>query len=160
MNAEPALPLALELSSRQNMSLSVTGRRFFFGLLGFNLLATGLWFAYIGAWLILPFAGLEFFLVWWAFKLVSQRAEDYEKLTIADFVVAFESQINGTRNKFECNAHWTQLHCMSCYNGHRCELSLHYAGRQVAVGRLLSDEQRFNWADALQGKVKVVRAAL
>jgi uncharacterized membrane protein len=152
--------LALELSSRQNRSLSLNGKRFFFGLLGCNLLATGLWFMFIGAWLILPFAGLEFLLVWWAFKLVAQHAEDYEKLTIADFVVAFESKIKGTRNKFECNAHWAQLHCLSRYNGHRCELSLHYAGKQVSVGRLLSDEQRFSWADALQGKVKVVRAAL
>jgi uncharacterized membrane protein len=160
MSSEPVLPLALELSSRQNMSLSVNGRRFFFGLLGCNLLATGLWFSFIGAWLVLPFAGLEFLLVWWAFRLVSQRAEDYEKLTIANFVLAFESQIKGNKNKFECNANWAQLYCFSRYNGHRCELSLRYAGRQVPVGRLLSDEQRLSWANALQGKVKVVRAAL
>jgi uncharacterized membrane protein len=160
MSFEPDLPLALELSSRQNMSLSLNGRRFFFGLLASNLLAIGMWFSFIGAWLVLPFAGLEFLLVWWAFKLVSQRAQDYEKLTITNFVLAFESQIKGSKNKFECNAHWTQLYCLSRYNGHRCELSLRYAGKQVAVGRLLSDEQRFNWADALQGKLKVVRAAL
>jgi uncharacterized membrane protein len=160
MNAEPALPLALELNSRQNMSLSLNGKRFFFGLLGCNLLATGLWFTFIGAWLILPFAGLEFLLVWWAFKLVSQRAEDYEKLTVADFVVAFESQIKGTSNKFECNAQWAQLYCMTRLKGNRCELSLRYAGKQMPIGRLLSDEQRMHWADALQGKLKVIRAAL
>ncbi len=160
MNAEPVLPLALELNSCQNRSLSRNGKRFFFGLLGFHLLATGLWFTFIGAWLILPFAGLEFLLVWWAFRLVSLRAEDYEKLTIANFVLAFESRIKGCKYRFECNAQWAQLHCLSRYNGYRCELSLHFAGRQVPVGRLLSDEQRFGWANALQGKVKVVRAAL
>jgi uncharacterized membrane protein len=160
MSSEPVSPLALELSSRQNMSLSLIGRRFFFGLLGVNLFAVGLWFSYIGAWLVLPYAGLEFLLVWWAFSLMSRRAGDYEKLTIANFVLAFESRVKGNRNKFECNANWAQLYCLSRYNGHRCELTLRYAGRQVPVGQLLSDEQRFNWADALQGKLRVVRAAL
>jgi uncharacterized membrane protein len=160
MSFEPVMPLALELSSRQNRSLPLHGRRFFFGLLAVNLLMVGLWFSFIGAWLVLPYAGLEFLLVWWAFKLVSQRADDYEKLTIANFVLAFESQVKGRRNKFECNASWAQLYCFSRYNGQHCELSLCYAGKQVQVGQLLSDEQRLNWVDALQGKVKVVRAAL
>lgn len=138
----------------------MNGRRIFFGLLAVNLLAVGLWFTFIGAWLVLPYAGLELLLVWWAFRLMSLRADDFEKLTIANFVLAFESRIKGCNNKFECNANWVQLYCLSRYNGHRCELSLRYAGRQVPVGQLLSDQQRLKWADALQGKLKVVRAAL
>lgn len=158
MDAESLTPSPLELNSRQNMSLSPAGKRFFLGMLAGNLLAVGLWFTFMGAWLVLPFAGLEFLLVWWAFKLVSLRAEDYEKLTIAGFVLAFESRIKGSIDKIECNARWAQIYCLSRYNGHRCELSLRYGGNQVPLGRLLSDEQRFNWADALQGRLIVVRA--
>ncbi|MGB8338069.1 MAG: DUF2244 domain-containing protein [Burkholderiales bacterium] len=160
MSSETVSPLALELSSRQNRSLTLNGKLFVLTLLACNLLAVGLWFTFIGAWLVLPYAGLEFLLVWWAFKLVSLRADDYEKLTVADLVVAFESRIRGTRSNFECNAKWAQIYCLTRYNGKHCELSLRYAGRQVPVGSLLSDEQRFRWANALQGKLKVVRAAM
>jgi uncharacterized membrane protein len=160
MTSTPVTPLALELSSRQNRSLSPNGKRFFLGLLACNLLAVSLWFVFVGAWLVLPFAGLEFLLVWWAFRLVAQRADDYEKLTVADFVVAFESQISGDKNSFQGNAKWAQLYCLTWLKGNRCELSLRYAGKQVPVGRLLSDEQRMNWANALQGRLKVVHAVL
>jgi uncharacterized membrane protein len=160
MNAHSEIHAPLKLVSRQNCSLSPVGRRFFLGLLGFNLLAVGLWFTFIGAWLVLPFAGLEFLLVCLAFKLISQRAEDYETLTVADFVLAFESQIKGSKNSFECNARWARLYCLTRLKGNRCELSLRYAGKQVTVGRLLNDEQRMVWAATLQRQLKVVHAAL
>ncbi len=148
-----------KLISRQNSSLSNIGKQLILLSIFFNLAVVGLFFAVMGAWPVLPYAGLEFLLLWYAFRRISERENDFECLTVADFVVAFESKLKGKVSRFECNRAWVQLLCRVGARGARCSLSLRYAGQTVSIGRLLTDDQRMQWAQTLQGKITTVRAA-
>lgn len=112
----------------------------------------------MGAWPVLPYAGLEWLAVVWAFSRIAQRDQDFERITLADSNVAFESLVCGRACCLEGNRAWAQLLCSTDAKGRRCKLNLRYAGKQVVVGRLLNDDQRLEWARALQGRMTVIWA--
>jgi len=64
----------LTLVARRNNSLSSGGRFLVLGSLAAVVLAISLGFALSGAWLILPFAGLELLVVGLAFRCMEQHA--------------------------------------------------------------------------------------
>lgn len=67
---------------KRNCSISPAGLLgVFAGLAGF-VLAVGVAFAAAGAWLVLPFAGLEIALLGAAFVAVARHATDYEKIEL------------------------------------------------------------------------------
>src|SRR5215510_9003168 len=70
------------LVARRNNSLSATGRALVLGSLVVISLAISLAFAYLGAWLVLPFAGAEMGVLYLAFRHVQRHAADFESLAI------------------------------------------------------------------------------
>ena len=60
--------------------MSPAGLAKVFAALSFLVLAIGAGFAAAGAWLVLPFAGLEVLLLGTAFALYARHAADYERL--------------------------------------------------------------------------------
>lgn len=67
-------PQRFLLASRRNNSLSSTGRSLVLTSLALVFLAIFLPFAVFGAWLILPFAGVEMVLLYLAFRTTQSRA--------------------------------------------------------------------------------------
>ena len=65
-----------------NRSLSPVGRIVFLALIFSNILIVAAGFAFVGAWVVLPFAGVEIVALGLAFYLVSLRDGDFERLTI------------------------------------------------------------------------------
>lgn len=108
-----------------------------------------------GAWLVMPFAGLEVLCVLLAFKLVRAHEEDYERLEIAQGNGRFEARTARRVSQLEFNPEWAQVVCRQ--SGWRCDLALRFKGRQVAIGRLMSDEERMDWAQELKPRIRVVR---
>ena len=86
-NARRELPFregarGFSLILKRNCSISPAGLACVFAALGVAALAIGTGFALAGAWLILPFAGLEVLLLTAAFLLQARHATDYERIEL------------------------------------------------------------------------------
>ena len=124
--------------ARRNNSLSSTGRLFVFAFIFAVSIGIAAGFALLGAWLILPFAGLEMLVLYLAFRYVDRRAGDFERIAIAGDRVEIEICEAGRSSSYEFNRCWAQL---VSREGERLALRSH--GREVEIGRYLDDEQRF-----------------
>lgn len=78
------------LTLKRNCSISPSGLACVFVALAVVVLAIGMGFAIAGAWLILPFAGLEVVLLGGAFLLQARHATDYERIALEDDRVKVE----------------------------------------------------------------------
>lgn len=67
---------------KRNCSTSPAGLACVFVALAVAVLAIGTGFALLGAWLILPFAGLEVILLGAAFAFQARHASDYERIEL------------------------------------------------------------------------------
>jgi uncharacterized membrane protein len=67
---------------KRNCSISPTGLACVFAALAVAVVAIGVGFAIAGAWLILPFAGLEVLLLAGAFILQARHATDFERIEL------------------------------------------------------------------------------
>ena len=124
--------------ARRNDSLSSAGRLLVFAFIFAVSIGIAASFALLGAWLILPFAGLEMLVLWLAFRYIDRRAGDYERIAIAGDRVEIEVCDAGRRSRYELNRYWAQL-----VGGDGERLALRSHGREIEIGRYLNDEQRY-----------------
>ena len=136
-----------------NRSLGATGRRMFLGAVAATTLGIGALAAAIGAWPVMPFAGLEVALVFFAFHLVRLHDADFERLEIGEHEVRIESRDAQSLTRFVAHRPWARIIVRD--RGARCTLGLAYAGRTVQLGRLMSDEGRRKLAEELRGRIAV-----
>lgn len=150
-NVEP--PADFIIIARPNCSLSPASRLVFLCGLVCVTFGIALLFAWAGAWLILPFAGLEVGVLWWAFHHIAQHAQDYEKITIQGDRVTVESQNAQQFSRQEFNRHWAQLSVHRPARG-TCRLALRSHGRERELGRHLSSAQRVALANQLRMQLR------
>jgi uncharacterized membrane protein len=136
-----------------NRSLGPAGRRMFLALMAATTLGIGAFAAAVGAWPVMPFAGLEVGLVFLAFHLVRLHDADFEHLEIGPHEVRVVSRDAESLTRFVAHRPWARVIVRE--RGARCTLGLAYAGRTVQLGRLLSDEGRRRLADDLRGRITV-----
>ena len=99
----------------------------------------------------MPFAGLEVAFVWLAVRAIERHDGDFERLEIAEGEVRFTARDAAVETCFVANAAWARVVVEE--RGARCALGLRYAGRTVALGRLLSDDGRRELAQAMRGRL-------
>ena len=136
-----------------NRSLGAAGRRWFLGAIAATTLGIGAAAMAIGAWPVMPFAGLEVALVVLAFHVLRLHDADFERLEIHGHEVRVEARDAERLTCFVAHRPWARLVVRE--RGPRCTLGLAYAGRTVPVGRLLSDEGRRRLAGELRGRIAV-----
>ena len=107
----------------------------------------------IGAWLVMPFAGLEVAFLALAFHVLGSHDADFERLEIGEHEVRVEARDARRVVRFVAHRPWARVVCRE--RGARCTLGLAYAGRTVPLGRLLSDEGRRRLAGQLRGRIPV-----
>ena len=134
-----------------NRSLGVVGRRWVLGAIAVNTFGIASFAAWLGAWPVMPFAGLEVALVAAAFHVLGRHDRDYERLEVDEHEVRYETRIADRVTRFQANRSWARVEVVN--RGDCCTLRLLYAGRSVALGRLLSDEGRRQLAEALRGRL-------
>ncbi|HKA39436.1 MAG TPA: DUF2244 domain-containing protein [Burkholderiales bacterium] len=134
---------------RRNNSLSSTGRLVAFALIFIVSIGIAVAFATFGAWLILPFAGLEMLVLFIAFRYMERHAADYELIEIDGDTVKVEWANGGTLLRGAFNRHWAQV--VSNEDGSRIALRSH--GRELEIGRYMNDEQRLDLARALKRRL-------
>jgi uncharacterized membrane protein len=127
------------------------GRRWALGAIAATTLTVAAGAVAIGAWPVMPFAGLEIALLALAFRVLRQHDADFERLEIGEHEVRVEARDARHVTRFVANRPWARVVVRA--HGSRCTLRLAYAGRTVPLGRLLSDEGRRRLAEDLRGKI-------
>lgn len=134
-------------------SLDVVARRWVLGWIAFTTLGVAAGAAALGAWPVMPFAGLEVALVAFAFRVLSRHDADFERLEVGEHEVRLEAREARRFTRLVAHRPWARVVVRE--EGWRCSLELLYAGRAVPLGRLLSDEGRRQLAQALRGRLPV-----
>jgi uncharacterized membrane protein len=126
-------------TARRNNSLSSSGRLLAFGFILTLSLGIALAFGLaLGAWMVLPFAGLEMLVLFLAFRHIGRHAADYERIAIEGDRLNVEV-LDGRRvSCIELNCRWAQVVCAG--DGSRLALRSH--GREFEIGRHLNGEER------------------
>lgn len=124
-------------------------------LAGFSL-TVAVMFSMLGAWLILPFAGLEAMALYWAYRWVGHHAQDSESLVIRGDAVVLAVQEAAQTRRYEFNRLWAQLVVRSQARGHTRDLrlALRSHGTEVEVGRYLDDGGRQRLALELKARLR------
>jgi uncharacterized membrane protein len=99
-------------------------------------------FAHMGAWLVMPFAGLELLALAAAFFYVNLHAADFESISIEDERVVVEKGNYREVQSAVFQRYWTQVNLRESVGG-RTALYIGSHGKEVEFGRhLINDEQR------------------
>lgn len=141
--------------ARRNNSLSPGGGKFVLGSLVVLVLAIALGFAFRGAWLVFPFAGLEVLVVWLAFRHMERHAGDYECMSFSGDRIVVERGQRGRVRKHEFNRHWAQVEYRQPRGTESGKLVLRSHGVDVEFGIYLTDEQRADVARRLKEHLKI-----
>ncbi|QQE08160.1 DUF2244 domain-containing protein [Cupriavidus sp. ISTL7] len=94
---------------KRNCSLSPRQVGWFYLSIVSISLAIALFFAWRGAWLVLPFAGLELAGLGVALLAYAQHATDYERVTLSEGRLVVEKASAGEVTREEFNPHWVRV---------------------------------------------------
>jgi uncharacterized membrane protein len=140
--------------ARRNNSLSSSGRLHVFGFIFFVSVGIGLAFTLVfGAWLIMPFAGVEMLGLYLAFRHVDRHAADYERVAISGDRLQVEVPDGGRVNRFDCSCYWARVVCA----GDGSPLALRSHGGEPEIGRHLNEQQRLSVARQLERELRGIR---
>ena len=138
-------------TARRNNSLSSSGRWLVFVFILVVSLGIAVVFSLVlGAWPIMPFAGLEMTVLYFAFRYMDRHAADYERITIRGGSVAVEVREGTHVNRLELSRYWAKIVC----DGDCTRLALRSHGREIEVGRHLCEEQRLSMAQELTRELR------
>lgn len=138
-----------EFITRPNCSLSRSGAVRVIGCLAAFSLSIALAFALAGAWMVLPFAGLELLALAYAFYLIRCHAGDYESITISGDRLAVEKHDYKNTSQVVFHRYWAQIVLRDAPGGEQ-RLWLRSHGKEVEIGRYMNNEQRLVLARQLQ----------
>jgi uncharacterized membrane protein len=137
---------------KPNCSLSASGKVKVILLLTVIPCCIGIGFSLIGAWLVLPFVGLEIFALAYAFYHVNSHSSDYESISIDGDNLLVERCTGQQVSQYVLNPYWAKLVRHESSNGElRLGLLLH--GKEIEIGRFLTRKQRESLADQLQKRI-------
>ncbi len=140
---------------RPNSSLTPRAAAWFYGSLGALLLCIAIGCAALGYWPVLPFAGLELAVLYWAVMWVQRRAEAREYIRVDDTSVLVEKCVRDRRGATSRIAYafqrpWTQLEFRTGRPAHwPSRLLFRSRGRSVEIGAFLTDGERRGLKDRL-----------
>ena len=126
----------LSLTLKRNCSISPSGLACVFVALAVVVLAIGVGFAIAGAWLILPFAGLEVLLLGGAFVLQARHATDYERIALERGRLRVEVAQGRRRARYELDARRVRVEMQGS------RVVLREAGEALELGRHLDEQSR------------------
>lgn len=139
----------LKIITRPNCSLTTGGQKKVFAVIAGFALLVAFGFTMAGAWLVMPFAGLELAVLAAAFHYVNGNASDYESLQVNGDRLVIETRNRKRIERVEFNRYWVRVVLQGLPGGVR-QLLLRSTGREVRIGRFLSDEQKMELARELR----------
>ncbi len=134
---------------KPNSSLSANGKLKVIILLSVIPCLIGIGFSLLGAWLVMPFVGLELFALAYAFYYVNTHENDYESITIDGDSLLVERCYKEQVTQHVLNPYWVKVVRHELPNG-ELHLGLFSHGKEIEVGRYLTRKQRESLAEQLQ----------
>jgi uncharacterized membrane protein len=138
--------------SRPNRSLTPSGRALWLYLIGTNAAVIAAIALMVGAWPVIPFAGLEVALVAIAFWVIGRHDKDYETLDVNRDEFSWRRQHGQSVQEVKGNSVWVQF-VMRRTRGQR-HLFLRYRGQEVCVGCDLAEDLRMTLAKTVRARVE------
>lgn len=140
----------LRILVRPNRSLSPRGMVLFVAAFAVVSLGIGAGFALAGAWLVLPFAGLEVAIVAAAFEVMRRHAGDYELIAVQGDDVIVERRCGTATVSHRFQRYWARVVYEGAtrpWESPRVRIRSH--GRSVEVGAFSTDAGRDRLARSL-----------
>ena len=137
------------LTLKRNCSISPAGLAGVFAALACAVVAIGTGFAVVGAWLVLPFAGLEVLLLAWAYVVYARRAADYEFIELEAGRLTVEVAEAQKTSRYEMDAHRARVRL------EEERVVLLGAREQLELGRHLDADTRARFAAELQKRLRI-----
>jgi uncharacterized membrane protein len=131
---------AFILTLKRNCSISPEALGLLLASMMLLSFAIGITFAFFGAWMILPFAGLEMVAVAAAFYLHGRHAADYERIVLRGGRLVIEVCEADKTMVREMNPHTVRVAERS--RTRQYSVALLAEGDEIEVGRHLDDERR------------------
>jgi uncharacterized membrane protein len=136
------------LTLKRNCSISPSGLACVFVALAVVVLAIGTGFAIVGAWLILPFAGLEVLLLGGAFVLQARHATDYERIALERGRLRVEVAEGWRLARYELDARRARVEV----EGSR--ITVRDGRERLELGRYLDEQSRRVFGTELKKRLK------
>jgi uncharacterized membrane protein len=133
---------------KRNCSISPAGLAAVFLALALLVLVIGVGFAIAGAWLVLPFAGLEVLLLGAAYVLYARHAADYERIVLERGRLTVEVADAERTAHYEMEARRARV----CLEAER--VVLRGAKEELELGRHLDAQTRARFAAELQKRLQ------
>jgi len=117
----------------------------------------GLGFFLIGAWPVVGFMGLEFLLLYLAFRLNYRRARAFETLALTrEALEVRRVDHRGRAQSWRFQPYWLRVELLPP-EGPDPQLALTSHGRRLVIGGFLAPEERISLAGALRGALERLR---
>lgn len=136
--------------ARPNCSLSATARNLFFAITAAVSSTIAFVFSWVGAWPVVPFTGLELALLWWALRRTGACANDVETILLEPGRLTIETRRGVLVERHEFQPYWARLTYVRPPGHGKHRLLIRSHGREVEVGRLLTEDQKMALAEELR----------
>ena len=137
---------------KRNCSISPSGLLWAYGLIAVVTIGIAAAFAALGAWVILPFAGIEILALGIAFALNGRHAGDFERIELGEGNLKLEVRESDSVRCHEFNAARASVRVAG--EGHGMRVLLGVPGRSMEVGRHLQPQARLNLAGELGKRLR------
>jgi uncharacterized membrane protein len=132
-------------------SLNERQARWFLITVAIGPVITAGYCCWAGFWPVLPFAGLEFVLLWLALRWSMRRGRQRELIAITAEFVTINSQLGVLQANTRFARHWTKVKLRAPRSAlHPSRLCLESQGRACEVGSFLTADERRVLATRLQ----------
>lgn len=126
-----------------NRSLTRRQVALFLAVTAVAMMAIALAFSALGLWLVLPFSGLEWLILYWAFRWNLESGRLREVLTIGEAEVLLEQGRDRPEHVHRFHRVWLAMEWVASeYRGHPGRLTLRSHGKQVELGSFLPEPER------------------
>ncbi|TAL99922.1 MAG: DUF2244 domain-containing protein [Paraburkholderia sp.] len=139
-------PVLKDWTMKRNCSLSPRQFMCFYASLAFVSIAIAVLLLINGAWLVLPFTGIDLLVVGCAFAVYARHAVDYERIRLYPNRLVIEQVSAELRSRFEFNPRWVRVEPGVML---RDPVRLVSRGQSVAVGLHLPQYRRAQFAREL-----------
>ena len=143
---------------RPNRSISGLAAGILFASYVAMMMGIGIGFWAFGAWMILPFMGLEVGVVAAVVYLLARHREDYELVIVDDSTVRVLRRRGDTETRTEFQRYWAQVTLDTDRNGwYPTRLFIRSHGRETEIAEYMSEEAKHDLARELRTIVRCTR---
>ena len=122
------------------------------------MLAIGIGFWAYGAWMILPFMGLEVGVIAVVIYLLSRHRDDYELLLVDDDAVRVLRRHGDRETRAEFQRYWAQVTLDTDRDGwYPARLFIRSHGKEMEIAEYMSEEAKLDLARELRTIVRSAR---